>query len=111
MGVDAALMRVNQAGTSPRRRKLTVVAFASDHDEAFVRLIGQIRGRGTHPMLERVDPHRSLILTPAEMPQFLQELARLPARTARDMQAIRNLEDLARQCAADPMTELHLDGD
>ncbi|WP_405396282.1 hypothetical protein [Microbispora hainanensis] len=111
MGVDVELMRVEQRGTSPKRRKLIPLAVAPDPDEVFVRLVDQVRGRGTHPMLERVDPYSSLILSPAEMPQFLSELARLPTSTAQDVEAIRRLEDLARQCAADPATELHLDGD
>ncbi|MEW9527749.1 hypothetical protein [Microbispora sp. NPDC049125] len=111
MGVDAVLVRVEQHGTSPKRRKLAPIAVAPDPKDVFVRLVGQVRGRGTHPMLERVDPYGSLILSPAEMPQFLAELARLPTSAAQDVEAIRRLEDLARRCAADPATELHLDGD
>ncbi|MEV4297452.1 hypothetical protein [Microbispora rosea] len=80
-------------------------------EDVIVRLVDQMRGRGTHPMLERVDPYGSLIFSLAEMPQFLSELARLPTSTAQDVEAIRRLEDLARKGAADPATELHLDGD
>ncbi|WP_030508290.1 hypothetical protein [Microbispora rosea] len=111
MGVDAVLMRVEQRGTSPKRRKLTPVAVAPDPKDVFVRVVDQVRGHGTHPMLERVDPYGSLILSPAEMPQLLSELARLPTSAAQDVEAIRRLEDLARRCAAGPVTELHLDGD
>ncbi|MEN3535848.1 hypothetical protein AAH991_12095 [Microbispora sp. ZYX-F-249] len=72
MGVDVVLMRVEQRGTSPKRRTLAPVAVAPDPEEVFVRLVARVRGRGTHPMLERVDPYGSLILSPAEMPQFLR---------------------------------------
>ncbi|WP_146178707.1 hypothetical protein [Nonomuraea fuscirosea] len=113
MGVDAVLMRVERRGTSPKRRRLTPMATALDHDDAFVRLVDQIRGRGTNPMLERIDPYRSLILTSVEMPQFLQELARLRllAMTTEDLRVVREFEDLARECATNPMLQLHLDGD
>ncbi|HLU74571.1 MAG TPA: hypothetical protein VKZ82_20495 [Nonomuraea sp.] len=113
MGVDATLMRVEQRGTSPKRERLTPMATAPDRHDAFVRLVDQIRGRSTSPMLERVDPYRSLILTSLDMPQFLHELAELRplARTAEDLRVLQEFEDLARECAADPTLQLHLDGD
>ncbi|WP_106253118.1 hypothetical protein [Nonomuraea fuscirosea] len=47
-----------------------------DHDDAFVRLVDQIRGRGTNFMLERIDPYRSLILPSVEI-SFAGDTARL----------------------------------
>ncbi|MEU7888660.1 hypothetical protein AB0B54_24415 [Microbispora bryophytorum] len=113
MGVDAVLMRVEQPGSSPKSRRLTPAAVALDHNDSFVRLVDQIRGRSVNPMLERIDPYGSVILTSAEMPQFIEELARLRAFavTAEDVRVIREFEDLARECAANPALELHLDGD
>ncbi|MDH2429678.1 hypothetical protein [Sphaerisporangium sp. TRM90804] len=113
MGVDAVLMRVEQQGTSPRRRSLTAVGTAVDRNDALVRLVDQTRGRSATPMLQRLDPYGSVIFSSAEMPQFLEELTRLEAlaETSEELRVIQAFEELAHECAADPTLELHLDGD
>jgi hypothetical protein len=78
MGVDVVLMKVSRAGTSARRRKVTPMgASLTDSGDVLVRLVDRVRGSGRAPMLERIDPYRDLILTPVEMPQLLEELARV----------------------------------
>jgi hypothetical protein len=63
MGVDVLLMRVDNPGTSPRRRRLTRADAFLDTADGFARLCA---GTGL-PMLSRVDPYGSLILTSVEM--------------------------------------------
>lgn len=58
-------------------------------------------------MLVRVKPYGSLVLLPDDMEQFVDELRELrlaPSATA-------EILALAKACAADRNTELHLDGD
>jgi hypothetical protein len=109
MGVDLVLMRVSQAGTSSRRRRLSQLDVVADPDEVFVRICV----RSSLPMLRRVDPYGDLVLTAVEMPQLVaeldQELAGTITIAERDMlSAVRRL---AGRCATDPSTELHLTGD
>jgi hypothetical protein len=97
MGVDVVLMKVSRAGTSPRRRKVTPVgASLTDLDDVLVRLVDRLRGCGQAPMLERIDPYGDLILTPVEMPQLLQEVARIRglAVTAVEREVLTRLEQL-----------------
>jgi hypothetical protein len=63
MGVDVVLMRVSQAGTSSRRRRLSQLDVVADPDEVFVRICV----RSSLPMLRRVDPYGDLVLTAVEM--------------------------------------------
>jgi hypothetical protein len=64
-------------------------------------------------MLERVDPYGDLILSSAEMPQFLEELDHLRAATesAGEREVLMELARLAAVCREDPTLELHLVGD
>lgn len=70
MGVDVVLTQVSQPGTSPKRRRLTQLDVVPDPADVFA----TICQRSTLPLLRRVDPYRDLILTSAEMPQFLDEV-------------------------------------
>ena len=70
MGVDVVLKQVSQPGTSPKRRRLTQVDVVPDGDDVFARICA----RSKLPMLSRVDPYGDVILTAAEMPQFIAEV-------------------------------------
>ncbi|MFE6888114.1 hypothetical protein [Streptomyces sp. NPDC057694] len=70
MGVDVMLMQVTQGGTSPKKRRLTTVDFTRDRADLFSTLCVN----SGLPMLNRVDPYRTRILTSADMPQFLSEI-------------------------------------
>ena len=109
MGVDVVLKRVNQAGTSPKRRRLAQVDVVLDGDDLFDRLCR----RSTLPMLSRVDPYSDLVLTPGEMPQLLAELTTElgQARSIRERSLILGVRALAERCATDAALELHLEGD
>jgi hypothetical protein len=109
MGVDVVLKQVSQPGTSPKRRRLTQVDVVPDGDDVFA----LICARSKLPMLSRVDPYGDLILTAAEMPQFIAEvteelgLAGAPS----ELEFLASARRLAEQCASEPSTELHLEGD
>ncbi|MER7247694.1 hypothetical protein [Kribbella sp. NPDC000426] len=70
MGVDVVLNAVSQPGTSSRRRRLTRLDGVADSGDGFA----GICGRSKLPMLRRIDPYGDLVLTSAEMPQFLDEV-------------------------------------
>ncbi|WP_405063900.1 hypothetical protein OG474_20265 [Kribbella sp. NBC_01505] len=105
MGVDVLLLRVDRAGTSPKRRRLVQLAVLGDPDDVFAGLCA----RSDLPMLGRVDPYGDLVLTTSEMPQFLAELAAEHAREPQEL--LTGIRQLAERCAAEPGTELHLVGD
>ncbi|GAA2896803.1 hypothetical protein GCM10010517_61810 [Streptosporangium fragile] len=113
MGVDVVMVRAENRGTSPRRRKVVPVADVPDRDDVFVRLVERVRGRSRAPMLGRVDPYGTLVLTCSEMPQLLQELAYLAGLAVDEAEArmIDRVAEIARACAGDPASELRLDGD
>ncbi|MBN9791761.1 hypothetical protein DMP17_24610 [Pseudonocardia sp. TMWB2A] len=109
MGLDVNLVHVENPGTSPRRRRLTVVDSVFDDDDIFRKLCGQARS----PTLQRVPPWRDLRLTSNDMPQLIHELDAL--RTTTGGSATRHLLDavlvLARRCSDLPGSELHLEAD
>jgi hypothetical protein len=109
MGVDVVLKQVSQPGTSSRRRQLTQVDVAPDGDDVFA----GICARSKLPMLSRVDPYGDLILTTAEMPQFIAEVNEELgiASTAPERELLAGVRRLAERCAAETSTELHLEGD
>ncbi|MPY53086.1 hypothetical protein [Streptomyces acidicola] len=109
MGVDVALMRVDQLGTSPKRRRVSLIDAVVDGADRFARLCTD----SGLPMLNTVDPYGSLILTRADMEQFIAEVEVVRARVD-DSSGRTLLEDvlrLARICSTEPSTELHIDGD
>lgn len=103
MAVDISLCRVEQQGTSPRRRKLTLLGFYSDRGDEFAKACEAT----SLPMMVRVKPYGSLVLLPGDMEQFVDELRELRL----DPSATEEILALAKACAADRNTELHLDGD
>lgn len=109
MGVDVSLMRVTQPGTSPRRRRLERVDLVADPADLFARMCSE----SGKPMLSRVDPYGTLILTSEEMEQFISELEDSRARSASKplVSLIDEVCALARRCMSDPALELKLDGD
>ncbi|WP_206789184.1 hypothetical protein [Amycolatopsis sp. MtRt-6] len=109
MGVDVLLMAVRQRGTSPKGRQVRPVEVLLDPGDRFAGLCTSSR----RPTLSRVHPWKSLILTRADMPQFISEveaeLAEAGDREVKDL--LRRVLGLARECAAHETYELHLDGD
>ncbi|MEV4820934.1 hypothetical protein [Micromonospora sp. NPDC049274] len=74
MGVDVELIRIEQQGTSPRRRRDSQVSVVGDELSHFVSVLERVQHRGRTPMLARIEPYGLLELTSVEMPQFLSEL-------------------------------------
>lgn len=108
MGVDVVLMRVARQGTSPKHRRLPPLASAGDEDDVIARTFS---GSGK-PMLSRVDPYGEVVLSPAEMGQFIAEAESLAAGAdVTGAGRIRRVVELARRCRDTPGTELHLQGD
>lgn len=70
MGVDVALIRVEQQGSSPRRRCASQVDVVVDLHDRFARVCES----SSLPMLSRVEPYGTLILTSSEMDQFIAEV-------------------------------------
>ncbi|OKH99236.1 hypothetical protein A6A06_27180 [Streptomyces sp. CB02923] len=97
------LMQVDRPGSSPKRRRLNQVAVAVDASEEFA---GLCAGENV-PMLSRADPYGTLILTSAEMEQFISEVESRQGRS----ELLGEILRLARTCMADPSMELHLQGD
>lgn len=109
MGVDVLLMTALQRGTSPKRRQVRPVEILLDPADRFARLCTSSR----QPMLSRVDPGKTLVLTRADMPQFISEVeTELAASGDREVtDLLQRVLGLARECAARESHELHLDGD
>jgi hypothetical protein len=108
MGLDVVLMRVTQRGTGPKRRQRSPLAVVSDEGDVLAR---EFPVSGT-PMLSRADPYGDLVLTPAEMEQFIEEAQALLAGADEAFaDPLRRVLALARRCREDPRTELHLQGD
>ncbi|MFF1817269.1 hypothetical protein ACFVWG_08225 [Kribbella sp. NPDC058245] len=103
------LKRVDQPGTSPKRRRLVELGAVVDADDVFA----GICAHSGLPMLGRVDPYGDLVLTAAEMPQLLGELETELGRAAgaTERALLTEVRRLAEQCAAEAGTELHLEGD
>ncbi|MFZ3566704.1 hypothetical protein ACOKM5_06990 [Streptomyces sp. BH097] len=109
MGIDVVLMQVTQRGTSPKKRRLTRVECVQDGADLFS---GLCVTSGL-PMLNRVDPYRTRILTPADMPQFISEVEAtcdlVKGQQERDI--LERICELAERCAEAAGLELHLQGD
>lgn len=108
-GVDVMLMQVSQSGTSPRRRRLTQVDGVLDTADKFAQLCSV----SDLPMLNRVDPYGTVILTSVEMEQFIAEIdsVRESVIIPSDLAVLADVSRLARICSHDSSMELHLEGD
>ncbi|WP_454857688.1 hypothetical protein [Promicromonospora soli] len=73
MGVDVALFRIEQEGTSTRRRRFELLDVFLDKGDEFMRACADAHS----PMLARVKPYGSLVLASGEMEQFVEELMSL----------------------------------
>ncbi|XKK63476.1 hypothetical protein HFP71_14165 [Streptomyces sp. ARC32] len=109
MGVDVVLVQVSKNGSSPRKRRVTVLEVISDCTDVFS---GMCQESDT-PMLQRVDPYGSLVLTAQQMDQFAQEVNLLSKRfkSASHTSRLEQITALAYRCMNDSSLELHLEGD
>ncbi|MYW66050.1 hypothetical protein GTY65_18615 [Streptomyces sp. SID8379] len=111
MGVHVSLVRVTQRGTSSKGRRVEYLASVGRSGDTFAGLCA----RSELPMLRRVDPYNSQILTARDMPQFISELEATRAGSAGQDVGVAGLLDdllgLARRCASQAGLEVHLDGD
>lgn len=109
MGVDVVLVRVEQRGTGPKRRRVSHVDVVHDPQGTF----SDLCEASALPMLSRVKPWGTLVLSSNEMDQFISEveteLAQLSDPGAGELLA--GVLRLARECREQRMMQLHLDGD
>lgn len=113
MGVDVALVRVEQRGTSPRRRRDIEVSNVSDLDDRLARILTRVQRGGTTPMLDRIGLWHDLELVPEDMPQLLAELDRVlaGAQDQPERDIILAVARLAEQCRDDRQLRLKFLGD
>ncbi|MFE0673491.1 hypothetical protein [Streptomyces sp. NPDC058867] len=109
MGVDVILARINKIGSSSRGRQITVLEIVPDGSDIFARMCEE----SNTPMLQRVDPYGSLVLTTQQMEQFAQEVQLLRKRfeSTSQISQLEQIEALAFRCMSDSSLELHLEGD
>ncbi|WP_432167465.1 hypothetical protein [Streptomyces sp. bgisy031] len=109
MGVDVVLMQVTQRGTSPKKRQLITVECVQDGADIFSGLCVN----SSLPMLNRVDPYRTQILTSVDMPQFISEVDATCdlVKGQRERDILERIRELAERCAEAASLELHLQGD
>lgn len=108
MGVDATLYRIHKNGTSARRWRLERLGDAMDIGDVVATLPETHPGRVT----SRIKPYGSLVLYPTEMAEFVEDLERIKASLEQSNHAVIDaFIALARRCAAEPESELRLDGD
>lgn len=109
MGVDVALMRVEQRGSSPKRQRASQVDVVLDLHDKFARMCEF----SVLPMLSRVDPYGTLILSSNEMDQFISEIEieflRVEDPPGREL--LERVLGLARECREQEAMQLRLDGD
>ncbi|MEU4334780.1 hypothetical protein AB0F59_09155 [Micromonospora lupini] len=113
MGVDVELIRVEQQGTSPRRRRDSQVTMVGDVLSLFTSVLERVQRHGRTPMLDRIDPYGLLELTSVEMPQFLSELDVLveQAESAGEEKVLAAVRRLAETCRDDKALCLRFVGD
>jgi hypothetical protein len=104
VGVDVVLVR-----RGAKRSKWTVEDLVSDSDDIFS---NACVASGT-PMLGRVKPYGSLVLTSAEMGQFIDEVQRVAGNLGSepDRDLLDGVVRVATLCSGDRATELRLEGD
>ncbi|GAB2613752.1 hypothetical protein [Kribbella endophytica] len=105
MGVDVILVR---RGAKRSKTAWSVEELVSDSRDVFS---NACVASGT-PMLGRVKPYGSLVLTSDEMAQFIDEVERVHHLVpATDRGIFEDVVRVAKRCEADRATELHLEGD
>jgi len=109
VGVDVALLRVEQRGSSPRRRRASQVDVVLDLHDKFARLCES----SALPMLSRVDSYGTLILSSSEMDQFIAEIEIefLQMEDPAVKEFLKSVLRLARECQEEEEMQLRLDGD
>ncbi|MBR7831455.1 hypothetical protein KDK95_34475 [Actinospica sp. MGRD01-02] len=109
VGADVSLIRLHRSGSNPSRWRQEHLEVVLDSSDLFAELCG---GCGL-PMLERIDPYGSLMLSSAEMDQFVTELSGLRQREKARFsgELFDRIEQLARRCSADSDLQLRIDGD
>lgn len=113
MGLDVELIRVEQLGTSPRRRRDTQVSVVPDMGDRFADMLARVQYRGKTPMLDRVYPYGLVELAPAEMTQFLSELGEVESSTEgpAEQEILTAVRRLAETCRGDRDLRLRVIGD
>ncbi|MEV6287663.1 hypothetical protein [Kribbella sp. NPDC051770] len=103
MGVDVLLVRRG------KKRPILVEEVVADPQDIF----SEACVTSCTPMLGRVKPYGSLVLTADEMSQFISEVEGVVRGLGStvDRQVFDDVLRVARTCAADRATELHLEGD
>jgi hypothetical protein len=86
VGLDVELVRIEQPGTSPRRRQSVELAAVGDTRFLFAESVEQAQHGGSTPMLDRIDLYGTLELSWDEMPQLLGELGQLLAVAVNDQE-------------------------
>jgi len=109
VGADVILVRLHRSGSNPSRWRQEHLEAVLDTRHLFAELWS---GCGL-PMLERIDPYGSLVLSSTEMDQFMVELSALrqreEARTSGEL--LDRIEQLALRCSDDSDLQLRIDGD
>lgn len=113
MGLDVELLRIEQAGTSSRRRQSVELATVGDTRFRFAEAIERARYQGSTPMLDRIDLYGTLELSWDEMPQFLDELDQLLATAVNEQEreVLEAVYRLGERCRTDRNLALRLIGD
>jgi hypothetical protein len=113
VGLDVELVRIEQAGTSPRRRQTVELAVVADTRFRFAEAVERSQHKGSTPMLDRVDLYGTLELSWDEMPQFLAELDQLLVIALNDQEreVLEAVRHLGERCRDDRATALRLVGD
>jgi hypothetical protein len=113
VGLDVELVRIEQVGTSPRRRQSVELAVVGDTRFRFAESVERAQHGGSTPMLDRIDLYGTLELSSNEMPQFLDELSQLLAIAVNDQEreVLEAVQRLAERCRDDSNLALRLVGD
>jgi hypothetical protein len=113
VGLDVELFRIEQDGTSPRRRRSVELAAVGDTRFRFAEAVERAQHGGSTPMLDRIDLYGTLELSWDEMPQFLGELDRLlgMAVDGGEREVLKAVYSLGERCRDDRNLGLRLVGD
>jgi hypothetical protein len=104
VGLDVEVVRIEQGGTSPRRRQSVELAAVGDTRFRFAEAVERAQHGGSTPMIDRIDLYGTLELSCDEMAQFLDELGQLlvAAASDREREVLEAVQRLAERCRDDP---------